>query len=139
VQDVACLPPQQLALPRRPGARRDIHRRFLGGSAPAARAGADGDPVRDGRQPAPQRIVPADAAGLVEQDEERGLEGVVEVVAVAQDLPAHGEDPRAVPAQQLLERALVLAGQVAVEDLSVGQAAEPGGRRLVEAGQQAPQ
>ena len=42
------------------------------------------DPSRDAEQPAPNRLAMSDRAGLAHQDEERGLEGIVGVVGVAQ-------------------------------------------------------
>ena len=72
----------------------------------------------------PPRAWPApDRAGLLDQDEEGGLEGVLGVVGVAQDAPADGQDHRPVPRHQRLEGRRIALGEEAVEELRVG---EPG-------------
>jgi hypothetical protein len=51
-------------------------------------------------KPAGQRILPGQRGGPAGQDEEGRLEGVLGVLLVAQDVPAHAKDHRAVPAHQ---------------------------------------
>ena len=51
-------------------------------------------------QPAPDRLLPAHGGGPADEDEERGLEGVLGVVLVAQDRAADAEDHRPVPLDQ---------------------------------------
>src|SRR5262249_2627232 len=81
--------------------------------------GAQGNAVGDAVQPGADRLPLTDRAGLAGQREERGLEGVLGVLRVAQDPPAHTEHHRAVPPHQQLERRLVPLGDEALEELGV--------------------
>src|SRR5262249_59867114 len=100
-------------------------------------AGPDRDPVGDAVEPGSERVTLADGPGVLEQDEEGGLEGVVDVRGVGEDLAARGQDAAAVAADDRLERRRGVAGPAAVEEVRVPLVAEPGGRigRLEQAGQ----
>ena len=75
---------------------------------PTGRGGprAPGDPAGDLVQPGGQGVPHPQRAGLARQDEERGLEGVLRRVLVAQDRTAGAQDRRAVPLDQGREGAL---------------------------------
>ena len=87
-------------------------------------------------QPAAQGVAGADRAGLPGQDQEGGLEGVLDVVLVPQDGAAGGQDHRAVPGDQGLEGGLVAVGGVTGQELAVAQA---DGRAVVEQVAEVPQ
>ena len=89
----------------------------------------DRDAVRHAVQPAAQGLAPPDRAGLLDQDEEGRLEGVLGVVGVAEDAAADREHHRPVPRHQGLERRRIGLGEEAVEELGVGQ---PGDRPAAE-------
>jgi hypothetical protein len=91
--------------------------------APDLSGGAEGDAV----EPASARGPVPDRAGLAEQDEEGRLKGVLDVVRVAQGVPADAEDHRPVPVDQGREggfRGLAASCEEAVEQLSVGEAGD---------------
>ncbi len=60
-------------------------------------SGARGDPPGDPVQPARRRFMPADRPGLAGEDQERGLEGILRVVLVAEPGAAGPQDHRAMP------------------------------------------
>ena len=63
-------------------------------------------PDRDPVQPVAQQVGVADRPGLAGQDEEDGLEGVLGMLHVAQELPADAQHHRPVPADQRREGGL---------------------------------
>ena len=67
--------------------------------------GLDGDAVRNLVQPAAQGLAPSDRRGLLDQHEEGGLEGVLDVARVAEDAAADAQHHRAVSRHQDLEGA----------------------------------
>ena len=73
-------------------------------------------------QPAAQRVAATDRSGLARQDEERRLEGVLDVVLVPQDGAAGGRDHRPVPRHQGGEGRPVAVGGIAGQELTVAQA-----------------
>src|SRR5262249_15832382 len=79
----------------------------------------------DAVEPGGEALTLADAAGLADEDEEGGLEGVVGLVGVAQHLAADTADERPVAAEEGLEGGRVAAGDEAGEQLAV---AAVGGR-----------
>lgn len=68
------------------------------------RPGVGGDPAGDPVEPRPERVTPAQRAGLPGQDEEGGLERVLGVVGVRQRTPADPEHHRPVAGDQRGER-----------------------------------
>ena len=77
-------------------------------------------------QPRAQRARLADAqrSGTADQDQERGLEGVLGRVRVAEHLPADGQDHRSMAGQDRLERGLgrlIPPVRESLEQLAVGQ------------------
>jgi hypothetical protein len=54
-------------------------------------------------QPTAHSLPPVDRAGLLREDQEGGLEGILGVVQIAQDAPAHTQYHRPVPFQQRRE------------------------------------
>ncbi len=89
---------------------------------------AQGHPV----EPVAQQVGVADRAGLARQDEEDGLEGVLGVVSVAQELPANAQHHRAMAGYERGEGGLadgIAAGDESIEELAVGQ---PGDRAAIE-------
>ena len=77
-------------------------------------------PDRDPVQPVAQQVRVTDRPGLASQDHEHGLEGVLRMLQVAQELPADAQDHRPVPAHQGGERGLA------------GRLTPPGGEPLQE-------
>ncbi len=73
-------------------------------------------------QPAAQRVAGADRARLARQHQEGGLERVLDVGLVLQDRTASGQDHRAVPRHQRLERRLLAIGRESSQELAVAQA-----------------
>ena len=74
-------------------------------------------------QPVPTTAREASAAGPADQHQERGLEGVVGVVRVAQDAPADAQHHGSVPAHEDGKGGLVMPGQETLEQLAVRQVA----------------
>ena len=79
-------------------------------------------------QPATDGIAAADRAGLAGQHQERGLEGIIEIRAAAQDAPADAHHQGAVAADQGGEGAGVAGGGEALQELAV--AGGVGGQRV---------
>jgi hypothetical protein len=73
-------------------------------------AGPAGDPVGDAEQPGADRPAAADAGGVLPEQQEGGLEGVVGVGPVAQHPAAGGEHQPAVSPNERGERLLVPVG-----------------------------
>jgi hypothetical protein len=85
---------------------------------PEARSGAKGDLM----EPGPQRVSDPECAGLPDQDEESGLEGVLCVVRVGQQSAADAHDHRAMTLDQGRESQLcdlALPGRETLEQLPV--------------------
>jgi hypothetical protein len=82
--------------------------------------GPDRDAGGDAVEPGGQRRPVADRRRPAEQDEERGLEGVVGVGGVAEHPPADAEHHRPVPADEHLERGPVAGGEEPAQQLRVG-------------------
>ena len=115
------------------------HRRCLRlAAAPPPRLDArlHGRAIRHAVQPAAQGVAGADRAGLPGQDQEGGLEGVLDVLLVPQHGAAGRQDHRAVPRHQGLEGRLVAGGGVSGQQLAVTQA---DGRAVVEQVAEVPQ
>ena len=72
-------------------------------------------------QPGPQRDVAAERPRFLDEDQERGLEGILGIVRILQDAPADAQDHRPVPRHQDLERRGVLPGGEALEQLRIGE------------------
>ncbi len=99
---------------------------FLGpASAGDLPPGLAGRADRHAIQPGPERIRVADRPGLARQDEEGGLEGVLGVVVIAEQLPADAQDHRAVSRHDGGEGGLITDGREPLEQLTVPEA---GGR-----------
>ena len=81
---------------------------------------AQGDPV----EPARNRVALAHRAGPSDQHEERGLERILRIVRITEDLPADPQDHRSVPVYQGREarlRGLLVSRQERFQKLPVGQ------------------
>ncbi len=72
-------------------------------------------------EPVAQQVGVSDGGGLSCQDEEDGLEGVLGVMAVAQELPADAQDHRPVPRHQGGESGIVARGREPLEELAIGE------------------
>jgi hypothetical protein len=83
------------------------------------------DALSDAMQPATDRLLLADRGSPADEDEERGLEGVLGVVGVAQHPPADTQDHRAVAAHEGLEGALIAAQRKNLQELPIGGALVP--------------
>jgi len=83
------------------------------------RGGADGDPPGYPVQPAAHRLAPGNGAGLLEQDEEGGLEGVFRAGGVAQQAAADAPNQRAVALEQGGKGSLVLPAREALQELAI--------------------
>ena len=68
-------------------------------------------------EPGPQRDAAADRTRFLDEDQERGLEGILGVVRILQDAPADAQDHRPVTRHQDLERRGVIPGGEALEQL----------------------
>src|SRR5262249_25568077 len=77
--------------------------------------------VGDAVQPAADLLPRRDRGGLADEDEERGLEGVLRVVDVADDAPADVEHHRAVAAHQGREGRLIAPADEPAQQLPVRQ------------------
>ena len=78
-------------------------------------------------KPARQGFTFTDCRGAANQDEERGLKGVVGIVGVGQDATANPKDHRAMTFDQGREskfRGLAVAGQEAVDKLRIREAGD---------------
>ena len=62
-------------------------------------------------EPVPQHLAIADRPGLADEQEERGLEGVLRVLRLVEHVPADAEDHRPMPPDEHLEGGLRLRGQ----------------------------
>ena len=71
-------------------------------------------------EPTPQRRCRADRTGLLGEDEEGSLKGVLGIGAAAQHAAADVQDHRPVPAQQGVEGSLILLGTEPLEQVPVG-------------------
>ncbi len=80
----------------------------------------DRDPVRHAMEPGPDRVATPDRPGLADEDEERRLEGILDIVAVAERAPADGQDHWPVPLDKHLESQGVASCEEPIEELPVG-------------------
>src|SRR5581483_8960331 len=98
----------------------------LAAGLPEAPAGGPGaDPPGDAVEPPGERPAGADGAGVPDQREEGGLEGVLGVGAAAEDPAARTEDHRPVPPDDRLEGEGVAVGGEPAEEFAVGQVGQP--------------
>jgi hypothetical protein len=96
----------------------------LGLSPPSAvgrQPGLGRDSVGDPVQPPTQGQPLANRPGPPGQDQERGLEGVLGVVFVAQDVPTDAVHERPVPLDQGGERPVVAGGREPAQKLTIAQ------------------
>ena len=87
-------------------------------------AGLHGHPVRHAVQPAADGVAAPDRPRLADQEQERRLEGVLDLGRAVQDGVADAQDHRPVPHHQRRERRLVATREVALQELAVGQAGD---------------
>ncbi len=73
-------------------------------------------------EPGPQYVAIADRPGLLDQDQEGGLESVGDVVRVIEHAPADAQHHRPVPMEDRLEGRRVAMCQEALQELSLAQA-----------------
>ena len=83
-------------------------------------------------QPVAQQVGVADRPRLAGQDEEDGLEGVLGMVMVAQELSADAQNHRPVPRHQRSEGGFAGGIAAVVEPLDELAVGEPGDRTAVE-------
>ena len=91
-------------------------------SPPGVDLGPHRDPPGDAVEPGPQHVALADRPGLLDQDQERRLEGIGDVVRIVQDAPADAQHHRPVPMEDRLERRLVAMGEESLQELGLAQA-----------------
>src|SRR5207237_1087439 len=89
----------------------------------SAGPGANGDAVGDAVEPIADRRLPADGPGFADEDQKRGLERVIDVGGLGQDMADGREYQLAMSPDQCSERGLVAAAAVALQQLAVGQRA----------------
>src|SRR5262249_49305293 len=82
-------------------------------------SGLERDPVGDAVQPARQRVVLAERVQALDEQEERGLEGVLRVLPLRQYPPADAVDHRPVPPQQGREYRFVPLPQTAFHEVAI--------------------
>ena len=109
---------------------------FQGLPSCAGDIGLDRDAVGDTMEPAAQRVVDSNRAGLPGKDQEGCLERILGVVRAAEDAAADGQDHGAVAGDQGGEGGLVSPGGEPLQQLGVRQAA---GRSRAEEGLEVPQ
>ena len=98
-----------------------------------------GDTVRDAVQPLGHGLAVAQAARLADEDEESGLERVLDLLRVVEPSSADGQDHRPVPGDQLLEGRFVPAADEPIEQLALIQAGEgAAGEQGAELGHEGP-
>ncbi len=68
-------------------------------------------------QPGAERVGVAQRAGPAQQDQERRLEGILDVARVVQQSPADGQDHRSVTGHQGLERGVIAPGRELTQQL----------------------
>ena len=78
----------------------------------------------------------ADRAGLLGQDQEGCLEGILRVVVVTEYGPADAQDHRPVPLHQSSEGCLVALVEVALEEVGVRQPDLAAGGQAIEEAQE---
>src|SRR5262249_32787281 len=88
--------------------------------------GLEGGAVGHAEEPVAHLLARPDRGGLVDEDEEGGLERILGVVVVSEDTAAHTQHHRAVPGQQRLEGGLVPPGDEPLQQLAVRRA-DPAG------------
>ena len=94
-----------------------------GGRRPCSAGHAVGNPM----EPGTKRVLNPERPGLLDQDQKRGLEGVLGIVMVSQGLPADAQNHRAVTLDQGGEGqlgGLATPGQESLQELPVGQLAD---------------
>ena len=84
--------------------------------------GADGDAVGNAVEPGPDAVAVADDRSAADQDEEGGLEGILDVVLVAEEPAADAQDHRSVPGHERSQGRLVAAGDEPLEERGLAQA-----------------
>ena len=100
------------------------------GAAARLGPGPDGNPVGNAVEPGAHTVAVADRARPADQHQERGLEGVLDLVRrVVEHAAADTQDHRPMPGHQRREGRLVAAGDKPLEQLPLGQ---PRDRPLVE-------
>ncbi len=72
-------------------------------------------------KPSADPFAVADRGGAADQDQEGGLEGVLDVSLVAKHAATDAQDHRPVPRDQSGERRLVAAGYVALQQRALAQ------------------
>src|SRR5258707_6893319 len=99
-------------------------------------SGLEGDSIGNAVQPARQSFTLANGRGVPGEGEEGGLEGVLRILIVAQDMPADAPDEPSVALEQNGERRLLARRGEARKELSIGQfSAQPGGCELTQPAQ----
>ena len=99
-------------------------------------SGLEGDSIGNAVQPARQRFALANGRGVLGEGEEGGLEGVLGILIVAQDMPADVPDERPMALEQNGERRLLARRAESRKELSIGQfSAQPGGCELTQPAQ----
>jgi hypothetical protein len=91
-----------------------------------------GDAPGDLVQVAGQRLAFADGASLFDEDEEGGLEGVLDVLDTGQQAPADVEDQRRMPPDEHLEGRIVPPAREAFQQLGVAEPPRFGRRDAVQ-------
>jgi hypothetical protein len=86
----------------------------------------EGRAVGDAVEPLAEPFGLSQAARLLDEYEERGLEGVFGVLVVAEDAPADAEDHRSVPPHQRGERGGIARGDEPLQQVRVGRVAGHG-------------
>ena len=86
----------------------------------------EGGAVGDAVEPLAEPFGLTQAARLLDEYEERGLEGVFGVLVVAEDTPADAEDHRSVPPHQRGERGGIARGDKPPQQVRVGRVAGHG-------------
>jgi hypothetical protein len=115
-------------VPTRGELRSDLGSAPLGLTPPrCGRPGSGGDAVGDPMEPGTQRVPNPERAGLLDQDEESGLEGILNIIRIAECAAADAQDHRPVPLYKGCEGQLgrfASLGREPFEELTVRQLAD---------------
>jgi hypothetical protein len=86
----------------------------------------DGNAISNSIKPVTQEVAFPKAACLTNEDEKRGLEGILGIVDIAEQAPAQGQHHRSVPGEKDFKRRFVAALGKSFQELVIGARALSG-------------
>ena len=97
---------------------------LAGPSSYGVGSGSAGDTERDSEKPVGKTVPIAQLRGLAQQDQERRLEGVFDVVGIIEPAAAVAENHRAVPCDQFRKSGLVAVEEEPLQELALAEATQ---------------